>query len=148
MSLTAEYRTEIVIPQPELIKLRANIKESPCTDILRLALQRIAQERNGTLTQGYYDCNGQFHRCLFGLKTADLPKGLGVNVALDGRVVFQFDQRATDGAMAGKIGSDIARAYAVIAVMRAQNKMGHQINILGEAPQHTGKTVRIKGVRI
>lgn len=147
MSLTAEYRTEIVIPEPELIKMRANIKGSPCIEILRLAVEKIAHERNATLSQGYSDCNGQFHQCLFGLKTNELPNGLGVTVASDGRVLFQFDQKATSGPLAGAIASDVARAYAVIAVMRAQRNMGHQVSISQEQPQCTGKSVRVNGIR-
>ena len=148
MSLTAEYVTEIVVPQPELIKLRANIKESPCLQILRLAMEKIAQERRGILADGYHDCNGQFHPCLLALRTPETPQGIGVNVASDGRVVFHFDQRVSAPGVSRAIGDDIARAYAVIAVMRAQKQLGHQVTIMREDATATGKSVCIKGIRL
>ena len=40
MSLTASYRTEIVIPKPQLASLRGNVKGTPCMEIMQLALEK------------------------------------------------------------------------------------------------------------
>jgi len=147
MSLTAAYRTEIVIPKPQLAQLQANVKGVPCMEIMRLAVEKIARERNGTVTDGYVDCRGKAHRCIMGLRTEALPRGLGVTVASDGRVRFEYDRQEADAAKAEAICRDIARAYAVIAIMRVQRQHGYQVSIERESSEARGRTVQISAVR-
>lgn len=147
MSLTARYRTEIVIPKPQVAQLRANVKGVPCMEIMRLAVEKIAREREGAVTDGYRDCVGKLHRCIIGVQTKALPRGLGVTVAGDGRVRFEYDRQGGNLAEAEAICRDIARAYAVIAIMRVQRQHGYQVSIERETSDSRGRTVQISAVR-
>jgi len=147
MSLTASYRTEIVIPKPQLAQFQANVKGVPCLEIMRLAVEKIARERNGMVTDGYEDCAGKRHRCILGLRTQRLPRGLGVSVASNGRVRFEYDRQGADMAEAEAISQDLARAYAVIAMMRVQKQRGYQVTVERESSDVRGRTVQISAVR-
>jgi hypothetical protein len=136
-----------VIPKPELVQFQANIKGSPCMDILRLALKKVATERQGTLTEGYTDCTWHFHQCILGLRTGTFSKGIGVDVDVEGQVVFVYDRKDANQAEAQSIARDIARSYAVIAIMRVQKKMGYSVHTLQEVKQGTGRTVRVQAIR-
>jgi len=147
MSMTARYKTEIVIPKPQVAQLQANVKGVPCMEIMRLAFEKIARERQGTVTDGYRDCAGKDRRCIMGLRTPRLSRGLGVTVAANGRVRFEYDRQGADTAEADAICRDIARAYAVIAIMRVQNRHGYQVSVEQESPANGGQSVRIVAVK-
>jgi len=147
MSMTAHYRTEIVIPQPQVAQLQANVKGVPCIEIMRLAFEKIGRERQGTVTDGYRDCAGKDHRCIMALKTPRLSRGLGVTVAANGQVRFEYDRQGADMAEAEAICRDIARAYAVIAIMRVQNQHGYHVTVEQETPADAGRSVRILAVK-
>ena len=147
MSMTASYKTEIIVPKPQLASLQGNVKGVPCMEIMRLAVEKIAREREGTVTDGYVDCQGKVQRCIMGLRTRALPRSLGVTVAADGRVRFEFDRQGADAAEAEAICRDIARAYAVIAVMRVQKQHGYQVSIERETCDTRGRTALISAVR-
>jgi hypothetical protein len=145
--MTARYKTEIVIPKPQVAQLQANVKGVPCMEIMRLALEKIAKERQGTVTDGYQDCAGKDHRCILGLRTPRLSRGLGITVAANGRVRFEYDRQGANMAEAEAICRDIARAYAVIAIMRVQNQHGYQVSVEQEMSVGSGRTVKIIAVK-
>lgn len=137
MSREVTYRTEIVVPQPQLAAGALNIKErvkpgSPCFDLLRAAVHKVADDHQGLVVDEYLDCNGQRHECLLGVRTPEVPRAVGVNVEADGRVVFVYDaQTQTSGGQlpanakrAQQICDDIAQSYATFAVRRAMQARG------------------------
>jgi hypothetical protein len=128
-------------------QLRANVKGVPCMEIMRLAVEKIASEHQGTVTDGYRDCAGKDRRCIMGLRTPRLPRGLGVTVAADGRVRFEYDRQGADGAEADAICQDIARAYAVIAIMRVQKQHGYQVTVEQDTAVAGGRAVKIAAVK-
>jgi hypothetical protein len=148
MSVTASYTTEIVIPQPQLTAAKGNIKGLPSMSVMRTALQKIAQERGGTTTSGYRDCNGKFHECIFGLQTPNFPNGIGVDVERDGHVVFRYDQQGANTQTAKAICDDLARTYAVIAIIQAQRNMGYTVKVDREEKLVSGTRVETKAIRL
>jgi hypothetical protein len=148
MSMTARYKTEIKIPQPQLAQLRANVRGVACMEIMRLALEKIARERQGALAEGYADCNGKLHPCLTGIKTPRFSRGIGISIAADRRVRFEFDRQGANIAEAEAICRDVARAYAVIAIMRVQQQHGYRVSVEQETPADSGRSVRILAVKV
>ena len=146
MSLTAEYETEIRIPQPQLQAAQGNIRGLPSMGIMRLAMEKVAKERGGQLADDYQDCNGKRHPCIMALRAPGFPNGVGVDVALDGRVLFRYDQQGESLAEAKTICDDLARAYATIAVLQAQKKLGYQVH-LREEPAAQGRSVVISAIK-
>lgn len=147
MSLTTTYRTQIVIPRPELAREAGNIQGTPCLEILGLAVSKVAEERGGDRRPGYTDCNGVLHRCAHAVATPTLPGGLGVVIDGAGRVAFEHDRRLGGTEEARAIAADIARAYAVIAVLRAQHRLGYAVRIERESPSGCGRSVRTVAAR-
>jgi len=99
MSRLATYETEIVLPVRPKPDPRTGIlnipKGSLSLDILRLALEKTARDHGGTVFSGpeafYSDCEGRRHPALFSLHTADFARGIGINIAPDGRLTFAYD---------------------------------------------------------
>jgi len=147
MSVTRSYTPEIVIPQPQITACQGNLRGTPCMEIMQRALQKIADERGGTLTTTYRDCSGREHPVILGVSTPQLPKGLGVDVERSGKVVFRYDAQGADRREAESLCRDISRAYAVVAVLRAQNKLGYSVHVTGEEQTLTGRRVHTTGVR-
>ena len=147
MSVTRSYTPEIVIPQPQITACQGNIRGTPCMEIMQRALAKIAAERGGQLTTSYRDCRGQEHSVVLGISTPQLPKGLGIDVERTGKVVFRYDAEGADRREAEALSRDVARAYAVIAVLKAQNKLGYSVQVSGEETTPTGRRVRTTAVR-
>lgn len=147
MSLSSSYKTEIVIPKPQLQAFAGNIKGTPCMEIMQLALAKIAKERNGRVTDGYQDCVGKQHKCVMGIATPAMPNGIGVEVGQDGRVSFPYDQKGADTREVQAICNDIARAYATIAVMRIRNQHGYRVGVESEKSTPAGRRVATIAVR-
>ena len=163
MSRLATYETEIVLPvrpKPDPRTGTLNIpKGSLSLDILRLALEKTARDHGGTVFSGpeafYSDCEGRRHRALFSLHTADFARGIGINIAPDGRLTFAYDASPPEE-LAGKFNAqpeaaerickEIAHNYAVIAVMRAQAKLGFRVG-LSQANIHGRKAALVTGVK-
>ncbi len=146
MSLTAEYQTEIRIPQPQLRAAQGNIKGLPSMGIMRLAMEKIAKERGGYLSEDYQDCNGKRHLCVMALRSPLFPNGIGVDVGSDGRVLFRYDQQGANLAEAKVICDGLARAYATIAVLQAQKKLGYQVQVREESASQ-GHSVVISAMK-
>lgn len=164
MSRLASYKTEIVIPvrpKPDPRTGVLNIpKDSLCFDVLKRALEKTAKDHGGTVFFGdqafYFDCEGRRHPSLFSLHTADFPRGLGINLAPDGRLTFIYDAAPADERVgkftaspeaAARICQEIARNYAVIAVMRAQAKLGFRVSVESHRTTQGQECVLITGVK-
>lgn len=128
MSLTADYKTEIRVPEPQLRAARGNIQGLPCMSIMRQALETVAREQGGSVTEAYEDCNGKRIACLIGLKTPQFPRGVGVEIAPDGKVVFRYDEEGVAASVAKSLCDDVCRVYATIAVLHAQKKLGYRVS--------------------
>jgi hypothetical protein len=146
--MTSSYKPRIVVPRPQLASFAGNIKGSPSMRVMRLALDQIAAERHGSVTEGYTDCAGKFHRTIFGLKTPSVPRGIGVDIEPgSGRVVFRYDGRGANVAETEAICRDLARAYAVVAVLQAQKKLGYNVKVETDTPAVGGHRVITSAIR-
>lgn len=147
MSLTTDYRTEIVVPQPQMAAVNGrNILGSPCLRVLRGAMEVAAKERvGGQIAESYTDCRGVAHPVLLALVCRDFPRGVGVDVeAGTGRVVFRYDQKDADTRAARAVCEAVQRHYNVIAVVEAAQSLGFTPNIQSGA---TDGRVRIDATR-
>lgn len=157
MSREVTYSTDIVIPkrqipQPNPVTGELNIpKDSVCFEILQKALEKVARDHGGIISYGpnayYTDCTGRQNKCMISIRTGDFLQGIGINIAPDGRLSFVYDATPEEELIgklvsrpevAQQICDEIARNYAVIAVMRAQAKLGFQVSVQ-EARTSQGK---------
>jgi hypothetical protein len=148
MSLEARYRTEIVVPRAQLVQREGNFLETPCGDLLRRALDKVARDHHGQLARSYADTEGRTRPVLLALRTVECPLGLGVDVDADGRVVFRYDARGNDVASAQRLCEAITQTYAVLAIMRAQARHGFQVSVEERPAAAATKQVVVRGVRV
>ena len=143
--MTNEYRTEIVVPTPQIAALQANIRGSVCGEILELAFKKVAQEHQGRLGTAYLDCAGKANPSLLSLHTPKLASGVGAVVDAQGKVTFKYDEKSCASKEARAMCDDLARAYAVIAVIRWAQSQQMQFSVTEDPSKSTsGRTVRIR----
>lgn len=147
MSLTADYETEIRVPQPQLRAAQGNVRGLPCIGIMRQALETIAREQGGSVTEDYEDCNGKRTSCVIGLKTAQFPRGVGVDITPEGKVVFRYDEEGGIAPVAKSLCDDVCRVYATIAVLHAQKKLGYRVSARDVSDAAGRKQVVISATR-
>ena len=147
MSISTTYTTEIIVPKPQIEEHKGNIKGTLCMEIMGLALAKIAKEHQGRVNEGYSDCSGQHHPCVFGLATPALPNGIGIEVNETGRVIFCYDSSGADMMKITRLCDDIARAYATIAVMRIRNRHGYRVEIEEDVSTSSGRRVSTMAIR-
>jgi hypothetical protein len=81
---------------------------------MRQALESIAREQGGSLTEDYVDCKGKRTSCVIGLKTLKFPRGVGVDITPEGKVVFRYDEEGGVAPVAKLLCDDICRVYTTI----------------------------------
>jgi len=140
MSEVTRYKTEIRLPPSQLVVADASIKGSPCQEILRLAFEKAARDHRGVVSKAYCDNRGQVHRCLMALETSDFPRGIGMQVQKDGRLVFCYDTYAGDREVAEAICRQIRQTYVTIALLRSLQKVGFDLEA---SERHTSPLDRV-----
>ena len=134
-------------PQPELTSALANIRSLPSMNIMRQALETVARERNGSVAEDYEDCNGKRTPCLIGLKAPQFPRGVGVDISADGKVVFRYDEVGGVAPAAKSLCDDVCRVYATIAVLHAQKKLGYRVSARDMSDAAGRKQVVVSAMR-
>jgi len=146
MSVETSYRTEVVIPKTEIVSSAANIRGNPCLEILQLAVDKVAEDRGGSVGETYSDSAGRQRTCLMSMSTPNFPLGIGISVGRDGRINFHYD--ALGGReIAQGICDEVTQNYVVIAVMRAQRMLGFDIQVQDRQALGNRKMVTVLGVK-
>ena len=115
--------------------------------IMRQALETIAREQSGSVTEDYEDCNGKRTECVIGLKTPQFPRGVGVDIMPEGKVVFRYDEEGGVTPAAKSLCDDVCRVYATIAVLHAQKKLGYRVSARDASDAAGRKQVVISAMR-
>jgi len=147
MSLEASYSTTIVIPRTQMVTYGGNLRESPCIEILTLAMTKVVKDRGGKLDASYTDNEGVSSNCILSARTSDFPRGVGAVVESDGRIKFRYDAYGDNRGIGKAICDQISQNYNVIAVMRAQKRLGFNVRIEERKLSDSQKVVTIMGVR-
>jgi hypothetical protein len=134
-------------PQPELASALANIRGLPSMRIMRQALETIGREQGGSVTEDYEDCNGKRNPCVMGLKTPRFPRGVGVDVTAEGKVIFRYDEEGSVAPVAKSLCGEVCRVYATIAVLQAQKKLGYRVSARDVSDAAGQKQVVISATR-
>jgi hypothetical protein len=134
-------------PQPELASTLANIRDLPSMRIMRQALENVIRDRGGSITEDYEDCNGKRTPCVMGLKTSQFPRGVGVDITAEGKVVFRYDGEGGVAPVAKSLCDDVCRVYATIAVLHAQKKLGYRVSARDVSDSAGRKQVVISATR-
>lgn len=145
--LSGRNSATVNTPQPELTSALANIRSLPSMNIMRQALEIVAREQNGSITEDYEDCNGKRTPCVIGLKTAKFSRGVGVDVTAEGKVVFRYDAEGGVARVVKSLCDDVCRVYATIAVLHAQKKLGYRVSARDMTDSSGRKQVVVSAMR-
>jgi len=151
MSLETSYRTAIVIPKTQLVSDAANIKErvrpgSASLENLKRAMEIVIKNRGGEFDTAYSDNEGMRKECFLAIRTGDFPRGVGVQVDPDGQVTFHYDAYGDAAEIGRSICDEIDQNFAVIAVMKYQNKHGFRVEVEEKPTSRNTKRVTVTGV--
>lgn len=147
MSLESGYSTRIKVPQTQMRRFRGNIKEAPCFEILRLAMEKVVRDRGGRLDNTFTDNEGNTKKCLISIRTDDFQRGVGADIEDDGRLVFRYDTYGDKKEVGSSIYKEINHNYNVIAIMRAQKRLGFNVTVEDRRTSTGRKVTTVKGVR-
>lgn len=147
MSLEASYSSDVVVPKTQMASFRGNLKASPCMEILRLALAKVVKDRGGSLDTSYTDNEGKKTDCLISVRTADFQRGVGAFIENDGRLTFRYDAYGDARGLGKAICEEINQNYNVIAVMRAQKRLGFNVETQTRKTVSGTRVVTVTGVR-
>jgi len=147
MSLESGYSTTIRVPQTQMKRFRGNLKEAPCLEILRLAMEKVVRDRGGRLDNTFTDNEGNTKRCLISVRTDDFQRGVGADIEDDGRLVFRYDAYGDSKGTGRRICREINHNYNVIAVMRAQKRLGFNVTVEDRKTTTGRKVTTVRGVR-
>ena len=149
MSNTTTYKTEIVVPKPQLQRFGANIRECPCMQLLAAALQRVAAEHGGSVQDFYQDCTGAKHNVALALVTPALPRGLGMEInPVTGQTSIIYDKTNGSAKVAGQIRKDIARVYATLGTLRGLKSIHYAVRVVDERTSNGGRKVALEGLQV
>src|ERR1035437_4990762 len=118
-----------------------------CMGIMRQAFETIAREQGGSVAESYEDCNGKRTPCVISLKTPQFPRGVGVDITPEGKVVFRYDEEGGVASVAKSLCDDVCRVYATIAVLHAQKKLGYRVSARDVSDSAGRKQVVISAIR-
>lgn len=147
MSEVARYRTVIQIPSlAKRVNVNSNLIDlDPRSEILKKALEIVLQEHGGTMSQDVRDCDGKQIPCLMGIKPVDFPRGIGLTVDKDGKVVFVYDSHGDSQGLGQRICEEISQNYNTIALRLALSEMDYQVSIEEERTGPYQKKVILTG---
>ncbi|MEW6547726.1 MAG: hypothetical protein AB1446_12600 [Bacillota bacterium] len=127
MSQVATYSTEICLGQPEPGR---SIEQLPGWEILRQAVETVAEEKGGRVTRRIADYFGRHYDVDFALITPEFPRGLGIKVSrATGEVRFMYDAYGGYEQVVRSLCEAIQQNYSALAVARALQEMNYQVEL-------------------
>jgi hypothetical protein len=147
MSEQASYDTYISIPSlAEHKSLDGNLIDvEPRAALLLRALTLAAEDHAGRITDRIVDCDGRSLECLTGLVTKEIPRGVGVRIQADGRVVFVYDAQGDTLGWGKRIAGEIAANYNTLAVRLALQAMNLEVGVEEHRNSRGERVIRVEG---
>jgi hypothetical protein len=117
--------------------------KNPRLDILKRAVDMVAEERGGETTPYITDKKGRKRiPCDLAISTPKFRQGLGVKIGEDGGVSFVYDADKDQDGVVRALVSDITRRYTAISVVQGLHELGYDVEV-----REDGGKVLIQGVR-
>ena len=113
----------------EPVEHAAYLEQHPSVENLAKAIGRAAKDLGGEVTESWRDCNDHDHECLCAIRTAKMPRGVGVTVASDGAVKFVYDAHQADTTAAKEVQNAVTTHYNVMAATQFLKSEGYQVDV-------------------
>jgi hypothetical protein len=143
VSHVSSYATSIVFQH---VAAGGALTEDPAWEILKDAVQAVAEARGGRVGDRVADVFGRSTRCDVALTLPDFRPGVGVRVdRRTGAVSFVYDAYGKPAEFFDSLTSEIVQNFTAIAVTRALRALNYQVE-LEEQGQGSGRRVVVRGV--
>lgn len=144
MSHVALYETQIRLA---LSGGSENLAADPGWQTLQDAVDVVAKEHGGQVTDSVTDTEGRRTRCDVALSVPEFRRGVGVRVNRGtGEVSFVYDTWGGYERTAQAICAEILQNYTALAVSRALAEMHYQVDVQTVADEgRLGKKVLVRG---
>lgn len=141
MSHISTYQTEIRLsPQS-----RVNGKLHPSWELMRRALEAVAEEHGGSVEDEIKDYFGRTRKVDFALITPRFPVGIGISVSGTGEVRFLYDEYGVSRKVIEDLRDEIVQSYTALAVTDALKSLNYEVEF-EETRGVTGKRqVTVRG---
>lgn len=127
MSEIGLYRTRLNIVI-DIKKGASALEQDPLFQMLRRAMEIVAERHCGELTQKVKDRFGRETACDIAIKIPEFPLGLGIQVdRRNGAVDFTYDRSGFRNPVVQKIRDEIVQNYTALAVIRAMKSLGYEV---------------------
>lgn len=126
MSEVGWYRSQVRIPSVEAYA--SNLEQNPSFEILRRAMEIVAREHGGRVSDTVDDSYGRNTACDLAVSTPEFPRGVGVKVdRRTGQATFLYDLSGGQRQVAQGIADDITQNYVAICFIRAMKSLGYEV---------------------
>jgi len=103
---------------------------NPDRELLRQAVQVVAQQHSGQVESHYLDWNRSQHSCFAAIFTLELIRGIGIVVdATTGALTFVGDPYGV-GRLFQQVSQEILQTYVSLATMKVLQEMGYTAQAL------------------
>ncbi len=126
MSHISTYEADIALP----IEEGEELEDSLGFQLLRQAMEVMAEEHNGFLSKEITDYFGEKSRVDLALITKKFPVGLGVNVdRKTGTLKFLYDDYGYDAKLIEELKNQIKQNYTSLAVAQALKDLNYRVEL-------------------
>lgn len=144
MSEISYYETSIQIPRAQVVSETGNLIDGDIRlALLKRALQIVAEDHGGSITNDIRNADNGRISCLTGVTTNNFPRGIGVQIDEQGHVAFVYETRDDERQTGKMLAGEISANYNAIAIQQALQKMNVATQV------HTGRTqAGVRQIRI
>ena len=132
---------------PQVRTHEANVKETPCMEILRLAMEKAARDHGGTIGRAFQNSIGGERPCLLSLSLPTFRRGIGAVIDRKGNLSFAYDAVGCDVRAIERLCKEISQNYAVIAMMRVHSRHGYSNTVENTSAADGAKKAQLISVR-
>ena len=129
MSVVSSYRTRIRLS----VSRTVGGELDPTWRLMQEAVEAVAEEYGGRVTDHVFDYFGNRTRCDFAVVTDAFPRGVGIRVDPRGEVSFVYDNYDERGRgyrrAAAEIAERVVQSYTALAVAKALAEMNYAVSV-------------------
>jgi len=146
MSHIASYKSKIVLER--VAEEGVPLQQDPGWHLLREALETLADELGGEVTDYIYDYFGRQRKCDLALITPLFPRGVGIEVRrTTGEVMFLYDDYGDYQGASRHLCDRIMQSFAALAVARAFQTLNYEVEMEQGRNRYGERTILVRGVQ-
>jgi len=124
-------------------KYGSNIEMHPNFELLKKAIEIVAQKHSGRTQLYVVDALGRKEKCDIALATPDFSRGIGIKIDRNtGELYFLYDKYGVASNIAKKLSGEVLQHYTAIALINAMKAYGYSVR---EDASHKSDAIMLIG---